>query len=780
MLRALACAVLAAIPGWSGAGAAELGRTDPNERLFPDSSLVDFRHLLHTPAGKRGFLRVSPAGRFVWSDGTRARFWGVNISNASVFTDRARIDQAILTLARAGCNMVRLEALDSSNGLLTIPGQPGTRTLNPERLAIVDYWTSELRKRGIYYYFNLLDFREFSEADGVPNAARLGRAAKPYAVFDEGLIALQKEFAEQLLLHRNPHTGLRYVDDPALALVEVFNEHGLFMKAAALDNLAEPYNTAFRQRWNQWLLRRYGSREGIRTAWGRLGDVEVLGAREDPSDYSVRLPAFAPAPPPPPPLPAPPGAPPEPRAAAVVDTLRAPTRLRDGVRFLYQAQREYLAEMRRHLRAIGLRVPITAAVSNDIAPDVASVADELDFTTENYFADHPMFQGRDWQGIYFFNDGNHLRLSSVYQAAPWLAALRWRNKPVVVREWSYVWPNRYRVSGVPEMLAYSSLQDFDAVLLFGYQLSPKPDVLSDFDHQCDPPVWGLFALAAQAFLRGDVAPARHTARIVHGPERFWAWPAGLSETYRLAWHLRINSTTAPAVPPRLAVSAPPNRAGRQPRTPQPSAPSSVTVGAGEPTANVLRWFAARGVGSAANIARDRQISLTGQIVRNTGTGRLVLATPRTVAIAGEFLPNETVRVGDWALTVPGTLGALMAVSLDGRPLAQSTFYVVKFVTRAENTNQRLELAPQGAPARYALRSWGQPPIRTLGRPSLTPLRLKRGKQDLLVLEMEDGTWELVVKEGAATLVVDTVGIRGKLLGRPFTTRAGGAITVPSK
>src|SRR5262249_42592747 len=141
-----------------------------------------------------------------------------------------------------------------------------------------------------------LDFRQFKAGDEVPSFDQIGRAAKPYAFFDRRLIELQKEFARQLLTHRNPYTGLRYVDDSALALLEICNEHGFFIKASSLDAIVEPYNTAFRQAWNRWLAQRYGSRNALKTAWGVISGVGVLGDPENPTDYTVALPSFAPAP----------------------------------------------------------------------------------------------------------------------------------------------------------------------------------------------------------------------------------------------------------------------------------------------------------------------------------------------------------------------------------------------------------------------------------------------------------------------------------------------------
>src|SRR5262249_21002943 len=142
-------------------------------------------------------------------------------------------------------------------------------------------------------YLDLLDFRQFKAGDGVAAWDQIGRAAKPYAFFDRRLIDLQKEFARQLLEHKNSITGLAYKDDPAMAMVEICNEHGLFSKADTLDSLAEPYKTSLVQQWNRWLMHQYDSRDAIKAAWGSIGDTSVLSPAEDPAKYSVMLPNFA-------------------------------------------------------------------------------------------------------------------------------------------------------------------------------------------------------------------------------------------------------------------------------------------------------------------------------------------------------------------------------------------------------------------------------------------------------------------------------------------------------
>src|SRR4051794_38608261 len=241
-------------------------RLDPNRHLFPDSSLHDMSDLLDAPAGKHGFLTTRPDGHFYWSDGTRARFWGINIASRSLRRSPAQIERVADVLARAGVNMVRLEAIDNARCLLR-ENAPTSTEFDAEYQDCLFHWIHSLRQRGIAIYLNLLDYRTFKEGDGVTNAAQLGRAAKPYAIFDARLIDLQKEYARRLLTTPNPYTHLPAVKDPAIALVELVNEHGMFAAGPKWRGLAAPYGAQLQSRWNAWLKARYGGTEALITAW---------------------------------------------------------------------------------------------------------------------------------------------------------------------------------------------------------------------------------------------------------------------------------------------------------------------------------------------------------------------------------------------------------------------------------------------------------------------------------------------------------------------------------
>jgi hypothetical protein len=721
--------------------------------MLPKSCFDDFSDTLTADIGKRPFLTVGSDGHFHWgAGGPRARFWGINVSSTRLNIPDDQIEQVVGNFSHAGINLVRLEAIDNRNCLLGGVDATDSLHFDAQYLDRLDRWMDALRRHGICYYLDLLDFRTFKAGDGVLNADKLDRGARPYALFDSYLIQLQKDYARALLTHLNPYSGLRPVDDPALAMVEICNESGFFLYPEKLEGMVQPYQRDLLRRWNAWLRAKYGSRQKLQDAWGNAGPWPLLRADEDPDRDTVDLPLLT----------AGPGRLPD----NTLDSRRAPNRIRDGVQFLSETQRLYFREIRSYLREIGLRVPVTAVVSNNVVPDVASVAQECDFTAENWYGDGGSEDPRT-PGLSYYGNRNPLRDDTPTGFAPFTAALRWNNKPVVVREWATSWPNHWRAAAVPEALAYASLQDYDAILLFGYQTNRAPngaeaDALNDYAFQSDPTTWGLYALAGRAFLNGAIKPATHTVTLTYPDARLYAWPNYAADLYRSAWCVRVNSITDSSGLPN-SLTPPTNG----------SDPATLRV--------LLNQLGKRGVAcSDHDIDTGTWRSDTGQIACYSHSGRLEVRTPTLAIVAGEFSPDQVYKLGRLCFQTPTRCGTLLALSLDGLPLERSRHLVFKMTSRAENTGERLEKAPSGSVSDWVLRAPGKAPVLTYGRASTQPTHIwfePPGKPKkpapaphaLLALWMVDGTWELHIENGHSTLLCDTSGINGLAQGRGFTT-----------
>src|SRR5205814_262823 len=140
------------------------------------------------------------------------------------------------------------------------------RTFNAESLDRLDYFVAQLKKNGIYANLNLHVGREypgFQKWEGASNFC------KGVDNFFPPFIEQQREYAHTLLTHVNAYTGKAYTDEPSVAFIEINNENGLIMEwnNGTLDAMPDPFAAAFQKQWNQWLEKRYGSREKLAAAW---------------------------------------------------------------------------------------------------------------------------------------------------------------------------------------------------------------------------------------------------------------------------------------------------------------------------------------------------------------------------------------------------------------------------------------------------------------------------------------------------------------------------------
>ncbi len=295
-----------------------------------DTSAVDLSFLNDVPAGRHGPLEVR-GERFVFADGTPARFWGTCFTAEQNLPPHRDAEVTARRLARYGVNMVRIHQADAgwaTNNLFRANRKHNrTRSLHPEMMDRLDYLIAQLGRRGIYVYFDLLSTRVFDADDGVASAAKLELAGKPYASFDEHLIRLQQEFARQFLTHVNPYTKLAYKDDPAVAMIALVNENDVFCKEIKV----EPYRSQFERRYR---------------AWAAAHDVKLPKGKIDLRHMT-------------PPL----------------------------MRFMGELQRSYNERMVRSVRSLGVKAPITGSNWTVNAALVASLS-PVDFTDSHAYWDH--------------------------------------------------------------------------------------------------------------------------------------------------------------------------------------------------------------------------------------------------------------------------------------------------------------------------------------------------------------------------------------------------------
>src|SRR4051812_31023516 len=225
--------------------------------------------LLDAPAGKDGFVRADRDHFYIGDTGRRLRLWGVNICFAGCFPTHADADAVANRLAHFGVNCVRFHHMDHFAWPRGIFADENMESLSPEALDRLDYFIAALKKHGIHANLNLHVSRDWARAHSWENAEKLPSYDKIVDLFHPDLIAAQKQYARDLLTHVNAYTKTRYADEPAVALVEINNENSFFTWGGedTLRDLPEPYAGMLQKLWNDWLAKKYGTREKLAAAW---------------------------------------------------------------------------------------------------------------------------------------------------------------------------------------------------------------------------------------------------------------------------------------------------------------------------------------------------------------------------------------------------------------------------------------------------------------------------------------------------------------------------------
>jgi hypothetical protein len=234
------------------------------------AGVTNVGNLNPTPAGSGGFVRVKD-GHFRDEKGRRVRFLGVNFTFGANFADREAARKVAARMHKFGINVVRLHHMDYSaapNGIFD-PRFKDTQHLDAGQLDRLDFQISQLKEHGIYVNINLHVSRHFNAADGFAEADKLPGQGKVVNFFEPRMIELQKKYARDLLTHHNPYTKTRYVEEPAVAFVELTNENTLLGAAwdGGLDNLPRPYHDELQRQWNAWLRKRYAGGDDLRRGW---------------------------------------------------------------------------------------------------------------------------------------------------------------------------------------------------------------------------------------------------------------------------------------------------------------------------------------------------------------------------------------------------------------------------------------------------------------------------------------------------------------------------------
>lgn len=460
---------------------------------YKKNNIIVMDSWAESPAGSDG--RISRDGSELVYNQTPIKLWGLNVTYAACAPSKILADRRADFYAKHGVNAVRLHKYAEGSGWAGILADDSATRFSFEQLDRMDYFIAALKKRGIFVLLSPLfgstklgleDYEQIEYAHEWGAKPAMGKRLKT----GSGAIYLSRELQDlqiaqmkNLLNHKNPYTGLKYAQDPAIAFVELVNEESaLFFGTLKQLKNSPTLRGRTAAHFTDWILSRYGGKDQVLEHWGRnsIGAFERQGfgseSFADKSIAPVGNPWFW-----------------DPKNLNSSQKELRP-RLLDTALFLSELQNEFYDRYEKALRSIGYQGEIIS--SNWQAGRGVS----------HYYNMHSdQRYGMIDRHNYFTGNGSMLSMPGGGMLSTGMQQVA--DRPFGLSEWIHVFPNQWGAEGPAIIGAYGmGLQDWDASFIF--QNKDDGKYSSELGgHRWDvtvPQVFALFPAISRQVRRNDV------------------------------------------------------------------------------------------------------------------------------------------------------------------------------------------------------------------------------------------------------------------------------------
>ena len=248
---------------------------------------IDASNMIEKPSGKHGHVTVD-GDKLIFEDGTEFRMWGTTVAGENCYPTHKEAEANAKMIALQGFNTVRFHA--TSVQIVSTVGYDRVNShdrqsgyISPESMDRMAYFISELKKNGIYYGMDLAPTPLYRDNDVKYFDQINGQHALHW--FDPAEMKKRESLAKQWLTWRNPYTGLSIAEDPSAVWVSYCNECSMFKNNTGPNNANDYYRKELQDYYNEWLRKKYPSREALEYAWyDPSSDAVALQSDEDPYD----------------------------------------------------------------------------------------------------------------------------------------------------------------------------------------------------------------------------------------------------------------------------------------------------------------------------------------------------------------------------------------------------------------------------------------------------------------------------------------------------------------
>ena len=623
---------------------------EPVPDAFSPDALLDLRPLNEEVAGVSGFVgRTADGAGFALGDGTPVRFWAVT-PYVQRGGEPGALEHHARFLAKRGVNMVRYHGQLGPKA----KGDPDVALDEPDRGGIDEAWrlVAAMKAEGIYTTISPYWAHAMTPVparwgiEGWPE----GKAPNGLLYFNDALRDAYKRWLRDLLSEPNPYTGIPLAEDPALAIIQLQNEDSMLFWT--MQDVEGRQLEALGRKFGDWLARQYGSIGAAARSWG--------GDRMDGDDFD--------------------------RGVVGIHLVWEWTqprgggrkaRLDDQLRFFAETMRDFNREIGRYLREdLGCRQLVNAGNWKTADPIRLGDVERWTYTANDVVAVNryysPVHVGPD-RGWRIDAGDRYVDASALRDPRGMPTNIRQvAGFPTILSETRWVPPSGYQSESPFLMAAYAGLCGIDGIYWFStaepeWSIEDRAEWDAASRKKWDvgnPMVLGQFPAAALAYRRGDIAEGAPAVVEHRGLDDLWGRRAPII-------------AEDPSYDPNRDLGD----AARRPDLDGVVDPRAFLVGP------VVVDFGRRGAAAeVAGLGRyidgDRIDSITGQVSLDAGAGVCTIDAPRAQGAAGFLGDRGAVELADLAVRTEMPYAAILAVALDGEPLATSRRVLVQIGTVA--------------------------------------------------------------------------------------------------
>jgi hypothetical protein len=614
---------------------------------------LSLRHLNEKYAGEGGFIQAK-GSRFVHATtGAPVRFWAVN-GPPDRLRDREALGRCARMLAKYGVNLVRMHG-----GYFDANGD-----VDPTKVRHAIDVVECMKAEGIYTHFSIYFPLWFTPKPDNAWLAGYDGKQHPFAAlyFNREFQRRYRAWWKALLSTPSPTTGKPLLDDPAVFGLEIINEDSYFFWTFSANNIPDPQLRILETQFGQWLKKKYGSLDQTLAEWKGLRDK-----RDNPAAGRM---GFRP----------------------LWNMSREKTaRDKDTAAFLVESQRTFYDDTQTFLRGLGFRGVVTASNWATASPQVFGPLEKYTYAVGDFIDRHGYFgcnhkgDNAAWsiRNGHTFADRSALRFEAEEPGKPKafvhpVMDPSYDDKPSMVSETTFCRPNRYRSEAPLFYAAYGALQGSDAVVHFsldGAEWAVKPGFFMQPWTIMSPAMMGQFPAAAMIYRKGLIAEGKLLVEL----------------NLKLADLLDLQGTPLPqdAAFDELRLKDVPQGAAIGPD----NVIDPLVHFAGRTNVN---FTAQRGPNRLADLRPyiDRKAqtvtSTTGELKLDYGKGLLIVNAPAAQGVCGALREAGKTALRDLSIESDLPLGQVIAVSLDGAPLAESRRILLQVMTEEKAANFRAE------------------------------------------------------------------------------------------